>query len=355
MKSYYISSQYGNSGVTRYSHDFYRLVLKPRQYEFVNSDENIVNILSAISSRDRVHIEISIFQKKEVEILFRMLKAGYKHVSVTIHDAPLIKYPFYEFKNPLLNKISKFYDKFFNSLGAITPEVKRIRSIYVLSHAGLEKVKSRYGVDHVYYLPHVMDLSDWEDHETNNCHFIYFGFIGKNKGVEYALKLHREVMEVKPGAKFFIVGEAMGKEKDFYAFLKKTYTKNVFYLGYVPDDALKQIFDSATFALLPFTEYKFFSPVSGSVLYCLKRGKVVLTRKVNAVGEIIQDGKNGVYLTGDLHIDKRIVTQIMEDQSAIKMIRNEAYQFLKARHSPEVVNEAFDRINLVGRAMEDRQ
>ena len=95
MKYFYISSTDGNSGILKYSRDFYELILKERNYIFIDSKQSISTILSLVSSKDHVHLELDLFRKKEIEILFLMLKANYKHVSVTLHDAPLIKYPFY--------------------------------------------------------------------------------------------------------------------------------------------------------------------------------------------------------------------------------------------------------------------
>ena len=96
MKNFYISSKEGISGICKYSRDFYELILKDKGYIFIDSKQSISTILSLVSSKDHVHIELDIFQKKEIEILFLMLKANYRHVSVTLHDAPLIKYPFYD-------------------------------------------------------------------------------------------------------------------------------------------------------------------------------------------------------------------------------------------------------------------
>lgn len=129
MSNFYISSMTGLSGICKYSKDFYELVLKTKGYQFIDSGEDITTIMSAVSSRDFVHIEIGIFQKKEIEILLLMLKANYKNVSVTLHDAPLVKYPFHEFKDPLLNGFSKLYDRYINNFSAAIPLVKKIKSI----------------------------------------------------------------------------------------------------------------------------------------------------------------------------------------------------------------------------------
>jgi hypothetical protein len=157
MKKFYISSKEGF--IYKYSYDFYQLVLKEKGYIFMNSAESFATIFSTISSKDHVHIEIRIAQKKEIEILFLMLKANYKSVSVTLHDAPLIKYPFHDFRNSFLNRLSKFYDKYISGFKAATPYIKKVKSIYVLSQKGLEAVKRKYRVEHVYYLPYIMDTA----------------------------------------------------------------------------------------------------------------------------------------------------------------------------------------------------
>ena len=154
MKKYYISSVKDDTDLSRYSNDFYDLVLRDRGYVFMDSSKGFTDILSTVASRDQVHIEIGIRQKKEIELLFRMLHAKYKHVSVTLHDAPFIKFPFYEFKNPILNGISKLCDRYINNFGAMDNHIRQLKSIYVLSRKGLEQTKRKYGVENVFYLPY---------------------------------------------------------------------------------------------------------------------------------------------------------------------------------------------------------
>jgi glycosyltransferase involved in cell wall biosynthesis len=340
-KKYYISSIYGMSGISKYSRDFYQLVLKDKGYIYMDSRENLTTILSAISSKDHVHIELGIFQKKEIEILFTMLRANYKNVAVTLHDAPLIKYPYYEFKNSFLNKVSKAFDILGNSFGAVLPYVKKIKSIYVLSKRGLEAVKRRYKVDNVFYLPHVVDFPEMRKRVEGNNNFIYFGFIGRNKGIEYALQLHQQVIHSRPDIHFYIVGKPLGKESHYYDTLREKYTKNVHYLGYVPDEALQDIFDQATFALQLFRNYRFFWPFSGSILYSLKKGKILLTNNVNTVPEIIENGKNGFFLSGKIREDLKMVNNIINDKALLDTMQQEAYNYLLTHHSAEAVKEKF--------------
>jgi glycosyltransferase involved in cell wall biosynthesis len=307
----------------------------------MDSAESTTTILSTISSKDHVHIEIGIFQKKEIEVLFLMLGANYKHVAVTLHDAPLLKYPFHEFKHPLLNKLSKFYDKYGTRFGAIAPYLKKIKAIYVLSKKGQEAVKKRYGVEHVHYLPHIIDIKEIDTRPKNNNNFIYFGFIGRNKGIEYALQLHEQLLTTHPDLQFYIVGTPIGQEKRFYDYLRMRYKKNTHFLGYVPEEQLAEVFDAAAFALILFKNYRFFWPFSGSILYSLKKGKILLTNKMNTVPEIIEHGKNGFYLTGQLKKDMKAVTKLMHDQPLLHAMKDTVYHYLLENHSAEVVRKQF--------------
>lgn len=339
MKKFYISSKAGLSGICKYAHDFYELVLKEKGYIFIDSGESRTIIFTTISSIDHVHIEIGIFQKKEIEILMAMLNAGYKNVAVTLHDPPLLKYPFYEFTSPFLNKVSKFYDIGINKFKASTLYIKKIKCIYVLSQKGMEAVKTTYKIDHVYFLPHIVDSKEIIKNDVVNTNFMYLGFIGKNKGIEYALQIHKRLLINYPECNFYIAGQALGKEKKFYNFLKEKYITNVHYLGYVPENELNKIFEKASFSLMPFKNYKFFSPFSGSILYNLKKGNIVFTNKVNAVGELIENGINGFYLSGDLKKDTEMAGKIFNDKLLQGKIKSEVYKYLMLHHTADVVSK----------------
>ena len=61
MKNFYISTKTGTSGICKYANDFYELILKEKNYIFLDSLENN-NIISQVSIQDNIHIEIGIFQ-----------------------------------------------------------------------------------------------------------------------------------------------------------------------------------------------------------------------------------------------------------------------------------------------------
>jgi glycosyltransferase involved in cell wall biosynthesis len=348
MKRFYVSQQQGISGISKYSHDFYRLVLKERGYIYIDSARHYSEIFSAISSRDHVHIEIGVFQKKEIEILMRMIRAKYKNIAVTLHDAPLIKYPFYDFKIPLLNKASKFYDLHWDNFASLIPYAGKIKSIYVLSKKGAAAVKSKYHTSNVHYLPHIVDTAELKKPEALNKNFIFFGFIGPNKGIEYSLQLHEKLIQQGlSDLQFYVAGAPIGRQKRFYDTLRTRYSKNVHYLGYVPDESLNETFEQATIALLPFKEYGFFHPISGSILQSIKKGKLVVTNRVNTTSELIEEGRTGFFLSGNIQKDIQTLKNLLDNEETIRRVIEKGQNFLQQYHSPEVVKLMYRDIDFV--------
>ncbi|MEO6230485.1 MAG: glycosyltransferase [Ferruginibacter sp.] len=327
------------SGISKYSYDFFELVLKEKGYIFLNSEEGMTTILTRVSSRDHVHIEIGIFQEKELEILMAMLNANYKNIAVTLHDPPLFKYPFVVFQNPLLNKISKFYDVYLNRFRQSKKYIEKIKYLYVLTHRGVKEIKSTYKTDNVYYLPHVIDEREIKVQQPANNNFVYFGFIGKNKGIEYALKLHQQLLQFFPEINFYIMGEAIGKNIEYYNYLKSTYTKNIHYLGYVSEEVLDDVFNMAGFSIVPFISYKFYTPFSGSLLTVMKYGKIPFTNNVNAVSELIEDAGNGFFLSGKIEEDVRMVSGVINSKALANEVSQHIYTYLAANHTAQNINK----------------
>jgi len=336
-KYYYISHFEGSSGICKYSRDFYQLVLKDMGYIFMDSAFDIIHILSTISSRDHVHIELGIFQEKEQEILFTMLRANYKNVSVTLHDPPLLKYPLYPFRNPFLHNVSKFYDIYINRLGWVRPLLEKMKAVYVLSRKGRQELENKYDLGNVHYLPHVVDPAEVVRGEAGSNNLIFFGFVGRNKGLGYSLRLHRQLLEKYPDSHFYIVGKAMGREQAYYETLRRRYQQQVHYLGFVEEEDLQDIFRQAGFALALFSDYRFFYPFSGSLLYSMKMGKIVLTNRVNVVEELVEEGKTGFFLSGNLKKDAALIGEVLSKTSLQGSMREEIYQYLLEHHSPAKV------------------
>lgn len=341
MKKYYISKRDGESGICKYSADFYDLVLQQKGYIFLDSSTPISTIISQVYLTDEIHVETGIFLNDESKILFNLLNEGYINVSITVHDPPLIRFPFFKFKNGLLNNLSKVYDVYINKFRYQKKYLKKIKSIYVLTHKGKDIMKLKYKLENVFFLPHIVNKALVKKSEANNLNFIYLGFIGRNKGLEYSLKLHQQLQKTFPEMMFYIVGKALGKQQSFYNELKETYKEQTCFTGYIDDQKLNELFTNSTFSLLPFNNYKFYTPFSGSILYALTMGTIVFTNKKNAIEEIVEEGKTGFFLSGNLSEDVVLVRQTIQDEILKNNIRSNAYETLINNYSTEAVSRHY--------------
>jgi glycosyltransferase involved in cell wall biosynthesis len=166
---------------------------------------------------------------------------------------------------------------------------------------------------------------------------MYMGFIGKNKGLEYALEVHSLFQKKYPDAQFRIAGTAIGDASSYLDALVARKYRNVQFLGYVPEPQLTELCCRSAFAFQPFRPYRGYVPVSGSILYCMEKGTLVLSRPVNAIPEIIKDGWNGILLSGKPGQDTKILEELWNDKLRYETIRSVAYQNLLKHHTPGAV------------------
>jgi len=337
MKKFYISSKKDISGIGKYSQDFYQFILKEKGFIHIDSAEHLSTILTTIASEDHIHIELGVFHKKEIEILFTMLKANYRNVAVTLHDAPFIKHPYYEFKNPGLNRISKFIDKYANSFGGPNPFVRKIKAIYVLSKQSIETVKQKYQVEQVYYLPYIINVSELEKKEINNKNFVYAGAM--NSSIDYSLLLHQQLMARFPDSRYYIMTSSTEKKNPFFESLREKYTQNVYYVNCVSEKELHETLNQATFALLFFKKTDYFPSVRESVFNNLKKGKILFTNKIRALMELVENGKNGFFLSGELKSDVETMTKIINNQPLLCSIRDDMFNYLRLYHSADEIRK----------------
>ncbi|WP_145995336.1 glycosyltransferase [Macromonas bipunctata] len=298
---YYICNTQSKSGIARYAENIHRYILKDYGYKLI--DPSCVTELSYEHLLNGVFMfELGSNQFSESAALNYVLKCGGRNISVTLHDPPFITFPYFHFKNKYVNKISKAFDYYLNTFGIQSRILRLCSSVYVLSHKGATELIRRHNLNNVKVIPHlVVDVLESVEIKSLNNNIIYFGFIGPGKGIEYALQLHEEITKTIPSSVIYVVGEPINNDgKAYLSYLKRKYINNVQYLGYVNEEQLHEVFGCATHVFLPFKNYKYILPFSGSLLYGMKKGKLLWTTKVNCVDEIIENDVNGQYLSGNI-------------------------------------------------------
>ena len=342
MNKFYVANFADNSGIARYAEHFYRFVLKDQGYTRIDSGMNRVSVMTTISSRDVVHFEIGIFQTATIDLFFTMLNAEYQNLSVTLHDPPLLRYPFRRFRNPILNAMSKLSDRYLNQFQNGIDVLKKISHVYVLSMAGAGLMRSRYKMTNVHFLPHILDETSIQfPSATSGQDLLYFGFIGPNKGLSYAIRLHEALRKYKPELRLMIIGSAIGRQQAYLRKLLANASDTVSYLGFLPEKALNKIFDEAGFVILPFKSYQFYTPFSGSILFSMMKNKIVFSTKVNAVPELVKHGQTGFFLSMNIREDRDLLLTVLNDVALQRDVRQHIAQLVADNHSRELVKKTF--------------
>lgn len=344
---YYIAPNFeAQSGIAHYSKNFFELILKDKGYEHkvINSIADIDKFIQTISNKDIFHIEIGLGTIIEREFLFKLLDSKDVTVDITLHDPAHLKYPYYEFKFSFLNKLSKFVQHYFNFFGFGRKYYKKIRTIYVLNEKGANKVQQLYS-GNAQYMPLILPTMSIELNKkySNKLQLIYIGFIGKKKGLDYALELHKMLLDLGVDIVLKIIGKPVDKSTmEYYEKLKTKYQDNTHFLGYVSNDELKSNLEQNNIIILPTIDYKYICPTSASVLNALQYGNVLLTTKANAITEIVKDGYNGFYLTNDLNNDVEMLQNLITNESKLKEVSNNCIEYINNKHNSIKVKEYYE-------------
>ena len=256
----------------------------------------------------------------------KLLKAGHKNVEATIHDPPFTTFPYFQFRSKWLTRFSRGFDWYFSSFGIQRRALERMRRIFVLSESGAAVLKRMAPAAEVVTFPHYLKLSDvWAPRAPLPPNLMYFGFIGPNKGLDYVVELHRAVKRIRPNTNLHVVGHASGAEaRKYLSRLQRSCGDDVLFHGYVPDEELDTIFAKCANVILPYMEYQYIMPASGSIVQALRRARVVWSREANAVSEMINDGDNGFILSMDADVDAHRLTELMADPNRVRKISNSA-------------------------------
>lgn len=346
MKKYHISSFSGRSGISEYSRNFFDLVMSPRGYKQLDSDLCDLSVIEGIKIDDLVHIEIGVNEASAIRALYQLIDRGHRNVSITLHDPPFISWPYFRFPSIYLNNISKFIHLYLRNFGVGHAYFKKIKTIFVLTRAGVNKTVSRYRITNVQYLPFLVSPATLRlPSFPPPPNLIFFGYIAKNKGLKYALELHERLLDNLPQCKFFVVGDAVNDNASSYLCeLKNRFKTNVEYLGFVDDSKLREVFALASVAVMPFAAYKSIVPASASILRAMASGKVVCATPANAIPEFIQDGVTGILLCGDVDVDAARIRSLITTEGCVKKYANTAFEFLSLGHGPVPVGLAFDQL-----------
>lgn len=320
-KGVHIYNAVARSGITAYATDFQDRVLGPEGYVQADPDAVLARV-SLFSPNTRFHIQLGVFQHRERIAMRRLLNAGFQHVEATIHDPPFTTFPYFQFRSKWLMRLSRGFDWYLKSFGIQRRALERLRRVFILSERGAAVLKHLAPAAQVVKIPHIVRMADiWPTGSPLPPALMYFGYIGPNKGLDYVLELHRAVNRIRPETKLHVVGKASGPQAERYlADLQASCGNDVVFHGYVPDEELDSVFAKCAHVILPYTEYQYIMPASGSIVHALRRARIVWATEVNAVTEVVHNGENGFILSMSPASDACRLAEVMGSPARARQI-----------------------------------
>ena len=342
MTALHIASFGGSSGISRYARDFFEFVLRPRGFEAIAPGG--ISALDSAPKSTRIHVEIGVNEAESTALLYQLIARRFSNLSITLHDPPFISWPYFKFRQRFLSALSKSALLYFRNFGFGERDIERISKVFVLSHHGLKATKERYPKTNAFHLPFLAPSVSSPISASSFCpNLLFYGFIAKNKGIEYALQLHRELLKRHPEVQIYVVGRPIDQAAEIYLqSLKAEYRHNVHYMGYVPNSEIEKVFSNVSIAVMPFEPYRSIVPASASIMDAMRRGHVVCATPVNAVGEFVQHGKTGLLLSHNVDQDADLLGELIGDPGRASFISQHAIQNLLENHSVDAVGRAFD-------------
>lgn len=349
MSRYYISPNFrSESGIAHYAHVFYKEVLKKRGYKHL-AIESISEFWSKIinfNPGDEFFIEIGVDTHVERDVLYELIRRGIFIIDITLHDPPHLAFPYYRFKSDLMNKFSKFVQHQFNLFNFGRNYMRKIRRIFILSRTGLAMTYQFYKLDNLRFLPHILveQPIDPKMKYTSRLRLLFTGFIGRRKGLGYALNVHRELLYKGYDIDFFIVGKPKGREAEhFYNYSINKYKIKTHFLGYIENFNFDNVLSGSNIVILPTNEYKYICPMSGNLLNALKFGNVVITTPVNAHREVIKHEQNGFFISYNLNDDLLLIENLLSNLSIVESVSKSALKYVSSNHSIDIVSRELEK------------
>ncbi|MDN3954725.1 glycosyltransferase [Sporolactobacillus laevolacticus] len=174
----------------------------------------------------------------------------------------------------------------------------------------------------------------------NDFIILFFGQIKEVKGLDILINSIPYVLKHNKQLKVIVAGKVWKNDIDKYLQQIKINNIDEYFLlnvHYIPDNEVDYYFAAADLVVLPYKKiYQ-----SGVLLNAMSYKKVVLASDLPGMKEIINDGDNGYTFKAEDYEDlANKLVYIMNNKEKMKLVENNAYNFVKSKHSWEIIAQA---------------
>lgn len=210
---------------------------------------------------------------------------------------------------------------------------------YYLSKYHLDPQKVSWtsnGADVEKFTPVKKDTQLLDQYELNGKFIIGFiGSLGSWHGLDHLLRIIETVVNSHPEVVFMIVGAGGTDEKRFQEILKeKNLMHAVRLTGHMEYEKIPAVLNLMDIVLAPYPQFDFFyfSPIK--LFEYMAAAKPLLSTNVGQIGEMIQDGKNGIFCDPEDSADVASkISHLMQNDKLRKTIGNNARKTIEQEYT----------------------
>jgi glycosyltransferase involved in cell wall biosynthesis len=282
--------------------------LKPKLQKYLHEPKKLALNLSYLAQ------EYRIIKQQNPDILFARLEL-YNFSSAILSrwlGIPLVV----EADCPVTYEHKNFYGKDFKHLGNLSAkielEVLRKADAVIAISKILKNYYTELGVDadKIHVISNGADPEKFQPCEKPADlvkkyalqEKVVIGWIGSLagwSGIENLIAMALYVLERHPNAAFMMVGGGANKEFFQNKLHIKNYDQRVILTGTVPHEEVPRYLACMDIVLAPYPKLPFWYASSLKIFEYMAAGKAVIAGDVGQVGEVIQDGNNGLLFDPD--------------------------------------------------------
>lgn len=287
----------------------------------------------------------SLFSYRNIQLINKLKPDVIHFPAVYVHTAFFAKLNRLDEKYPIIHTEHSVYDSylvssenmgFFQKLLWILNDVSKyiINPDKIIVHTLDNKntlIKSGIGQEKITIIPHGAytffkkysknRIRSGGDRENDEDIILYFGYIGRHKGIEYLIKAVPIVSNKIPDIKLIIAGEG-----DFSTYLNYIADESKFeiYNEYIPNEKVSELFQRAKVVVLPYTYHQ---GHSGVLTVAFSFGKTVIVTNVGDLPNLLDNGKIGLIVPPkDPEALANAIIKLLKDDELRKQMEESAYK-----------------------------